>query len=64
MRNKAFIPSLLFWVGVLTFVFFNTNVYVNFIVFLGGMMATMMLYAYLEEKKTHKVSFNFSHLAF
>ena len=50
MRKKAFIPSILLWIGVLTFVFFNTNVYVNFIAFLGGMMATMMLYAYLEEK--------------
>ena len=50
MRKKAFIPSILLWIGVLTFVFFNTNVYVNFIAFLGGTMATMMLYAYLEEK--------------
>ena len=50
MRNKAFIPSLLFWVGVLTFVFFNTNVYVNFIVFVCGMSVTITLYAYLEEK--------------
>ena len=50
MRKKAFIPSILLWIGVMTFIFFNSNVCVNYIVFLLGMMATMALYAYLEEK--------------
>lgn len=50
MRKKALVPSIIFWIGVLTFIFFNSNVYINYIVFLLGMMATMTLYAYLEEK--------------
>ena len=50
MGKKAFIPSILFWIVVMTFIFFNSNVYVNYIVFVCGMSVTITLYAYLEEK--------------
>lgn len=50
MRKKALVPSILLWIVVLTFMFFNSNVYVNYIVFIGGMSVTITLYAYLEEK--------------
>lgn len=50
MRKKALVPSILLWIVVLTFMFFNSNVYVNYIVFICGMSVTITLYAYLEEK--------------
>lgn len=50
MRKKALVPSILLWIVVLTFMFFNSNVYVNYIVFVCGLSVTITLYAYLEEK--------------
>ena len=50
MKKKASVPSILFFVVVIAFIFNNNNEYTNLIAFWGGLIGTMGLYSFLEEK--------------